>query len=182
MGFTTSSAPGIDTFSNLINLMADPESVMAKLRELKEATDINQKILEAAGAAQGELALAKAATEKDRVELLNKIKVFEKAQVDFEKVQKKFSDKVADFESLKRDHEKVYNDKLDSALKQFNELKSFERSLQEKDKALKSAQIDIENKNKALDARESLLVARESKADSIANEYQNKLDKLKSLI
>ena len=189
MAFVTSSPAPKDSTENLLSVLADPEAATAKLKELQEATRMNELSIDRLSKEATDLELKRNQMSLEYAKLEG-IKRETKKELENARIVnlnlatrfKEVEDTMAEFEIAKNEvaeeKAKVLRDRAE--FNTFSSAAKMELENRRKDMVTKERQVDMLTRD--LNTREVAVKKREEEATLLVTQYSEKLAKLKALI
>ena len=189
MAFTTTNGVTNDAMSGLINALSDPDRISEALKELQEATQLNEASVERLRKESSGLEVKRNQVTLEYAKLEGIKREIKKELSDAQTLNLSLETKYKDLENSLKDLENARKDVRDQKLEVADEKSKFDlysnsqkADLEERRKQhiLKERQID--ELSRQLNLRELSLKTREDEASLLIETYTAKLNKLRELL
>lgn len=189
MAFVTSSPAPRDATDNLLSVLGDPEAATAKLKELQEATRMNEQSVDRLSKEAADLELRRnqvsieyAKLEGIKRETKKELQNAQAMNANLATRFKELEDSLADLEVAKKEVA-AEKHRLAQERVEFNTFSStakIDLENRRKDMVAKERQVDMLTRD--LNTREVAVKKREEESSLLVKQYGEKLAKLKALI
>lgn len=189
MAFVTSSPAPRDATDNLLSVLGDPEAATAKLKELQEATRMNEQSVDRLSKEAADLELRRnqvsieyAKLEGIKRETKKELQNAQAMNANLATRFKELEDSLADLEVAKKEVA-AEKHRLAQERVEFNTFSStakIDLENRRKDMVAKERQVDMLTRD--LNTREVAVKKREEEGSLLVKQYSEKLAKLKALI